>query len=140
MLGRFNDSGGVAVADGVKRNLGRISSRNAFSISAAEDLGTTSPDCGAFPDAEVIAVRNVGAPMRAYGLCARYNRGHRNVTFVRMTLRNLSPLKKRSFDDYSRQCSARDQLKTYKILKKPGACSKTAGSVLQCRAPQYDDT
>lgn len=96
MLGRFNDGGGVAVAQWVKKNLPGFKPKRILDIGCG--LGhNVLPIAEAFPKAEIIAV-DVGAPMLRYGLARAKTMGVDNVTFLQGDVSSLAEFKDGSFD------------------------------------------
>lgn len=96
MLGRFNDGGGVAVAQWVKKNLPSFKPRRILDIGCG--LGhNVLPIAEAFPKADVVAV-DVGAPMLRYGLARAKSMGVGNVAFVQGDVSSLSGYPDASFD------------------------------------------
>jgi ubiquinone/menaquinone biosynthesis C-methylase UbiE len=140
MLGRFNDSGGVAVAEWVKRNLGPD-----FKPKRILDIGcglghNVLPIAAAFPDAEVVAV-DVGAPMLRYGLARAKSMGIENVTFVQDDVADLSRFEDESFDwIQSTMFLHETSFKTMpKIFAETRRLLKPGGIVLHVEQPQYDE-
>ncbi|MBY0423451.1 MAG: class I SAM-dependent methyltransferase [Parvularculaceae bacterium] len=96
MLGRFNDGGGVAVAQWVKKNLPGFKPKRILDIGCG--LGhNVLPIAAAYPKAEVVAV-DVGAPMLRYGLARAKTMGVQNVTFMQGDVSALSQFKDGAFD------------------------------------------
>lgn len=96
MLGRFNDGGGVAVAQWVKKNLPDFKPKRILDLGCG--LGhNVLPIAAAFPKAEVVAV-DVGAPMLRYGLARAKTMGVDNVAFVQGDVAALSAFADGSFD------------------------------------------
>jgi ubiquinone/menaquinone biosynthesis C-methylase UbiE len=139
MLGRFNDGGGVAVAEWVKRNLGPD-----FKPKRILDIGcglghNVLPIAAAFPDAEVVAV-DVGAPMLRYGLARAKSLGIENVTFLQDDVSDLSRYEDESFDwIQSTMFLHETSYKTMpKIFAETRRLLKPGGIVLHVEQPQYD--
>lgn len=139
MLGRFNDGGGVAVAEWVKRNLGPD-----FKPKRILDIGcglghNVLPIAAAFPDAEIIAV-DVGAPMLRYGLARAKSLGIENVTFLQDDVSDLSRYEDESFDwIQSTMFLHETSYKTMpKIFAETRRLLKAGGIVLHVEQPQYD--
>lgn len=139
MLGRFNDGGGVAVAEWVKRNLGPD-----FKPKRILDIGcglghNVLPIAAAFPEAEVIAV-DVGAPMLRYGLARAKSLGIENVTFIQDDVSDLSRFEDESFDwVQSTMFLHETSYKTMpKIFRETRRLLKPGGIVLHVEQPQYD--
>lgn len=96
MLGRFNDGGGVAVAQWVKKNLPGFKPKRILDIGCG--LGhNVLPIAEAFPKAEIVAV-DVGAPMLRYGLARAKTMGVNNVTFFQGDVAALAEFEDQSFD------------------------------------------
>ena len=140
MLGRYNDGGGVAVAEWVKEKFG-----DDFKPTRILDLGAglghnVLPIAVAFPDAEVIAV-DAGAPMLRYGLARAKAMGIDNVTFVQDDVSNLSRFSDESFDwIQSTMFLHETSFKTMPmIFKETHRLLKRGGIVLHVEQPQYTD-
>ncbi|MCA8892357.1 methyltransferase domain-containing protein [Hyphomonas sp.] len=140
MLGRYNDGGGVAVAEWVKRNMGPD-----FKPKRILDIGcgmghNVLPIAAAFPDAEIIAV-DVGAPMLRYGLARAKTMGIENVTFVQDDVSDLKQFEAESFDwIQSTMFLHETSYKTMpKIFAETQRLLKPGGIVLHVEQPQYDD-
>ncbi len=139
MLGQFNDGGGVAVAEWVKKNLPDFKPKRILDIGCG--LGhNVLPIAQAFPDAEVVAV-DVGAPMLRYGLARAKAMGVDNVRFVQGDVSKLAEFENESFDWvqstmflHETSYSSMQQIfaETRRLLK-PG------GVVLHVEQPQYSD-
>lgn len=140
MLGRFNDGGGVAVAEWVKSNLGPD-----FKPKRILDIGcglghNVLPIAAAFPDAEVVAV-DVGAPMLRYGLARAKSLGIENVTFIQDDVSDLSRFEDESFDwIQSTMFLHETSYKTMpKIFRETRRLLKPGGIVLHVEQPQYSE-
>lgn len=140
MLGRYNDGGGAAVAEWVRRTLGPD-----FKPKHILDMGcglghNVLPLAAAFPDAEVIAV-DVAAPMLRYGLARAKAMGIENVTFVQGDAADLSQFEDESFDWVQSTMFLHET--SYKTMPMIFAESrrllKPGGIVLHVEQPQYDD-
>lgn len=140
MLGRYNDGGGVAVAEWVKEKFG-----DDFKPTRILDLGAglghnVLPIAQAFPDAEVVAV-DAGAPMLRYGLARAKAMGINNVTFVQDDVSNLSRFSDESFDWIQSTMFLHET--SYKsmpmIFKETHRLLKRGGIVLHVEQPQYTD-
>jgi len=138
MLGRFNDGGGVAVAEWVRRVLGAD-----FKPKRILDIGcglghNVLPIAAAFPDAEVIAV-DVAAPMLRYGLARAKSMGIENVTFVQADVADLSAFEDESFDwVQSTMFLHETSYKTMpKIFAETQRLLRPGGIVLHVEQPQY---
>lgn len=141
MLGRYNDGGGVAVAEWVKQTFG-----DDFKPKRILDIGAglghnVLPIAAAFPDAEVIAV-DAGAPMLRYGLARAKSMGIENVTFIQDDVSDLSRFEDESFDWVQSTMFLHET--TYKSMPKIFAETqrllKPGGIVLHVEQPQYADT
>lgn len=141
MLGRFNDGGGVAVAEWVKQTFGEdFKPKRILDIGAG--LGhNVLPIAAAFPDAEVIAV-DAGAPMLRYGLARAKSMGIENVTFIQDDVSDLSRFEDESFDwVQSTMFLHETSYKTMpKIFAETQRLLKPGGIVLHVEQPQYADT
>lgn len=138
MLGRFNDGGGVAVAEWVKKNLPDFQPKRILDIGAG--LGhNVLPIAAAFPDAEVIAV-DVGAPMLRYGLARAKSLGIENVTFIQADVTDLSRFEDESFDwVQSTMFLHETSYKTMpQIFAETRRLTRPGGIVLHVEQPQYD--
>lgn len=140
MLGRFNDGGGVAVAQWVKKNLG-----SDFKPKRILDMGcglghNVLPIAEAFPDAEIIAV-DAGAPMLRYGLARAKTMGIENVTFIQGDVSKLDQFEDESFDWIQSTMFLHET--SYKTMPMIFAESqrllKPGGIVLHVEQPQYAD-
>lgn len=139
MLGRFNDGGGVAVAEWVARNLPDFKPKRILDIGCG--LGhNVLPIAEAFPDAEIIAV-DAGAPMLRYGLARAKSMGIGNVTFLQADVSDLSRFADESFDWIQSTMFLHET--TYKTMPKIFAEThrllKPGGIVLHVEQPQYTD-
>lgn len=138
MLGRYNDGGGVAVAEWVQKNLPDFKPKRILDLGAG--LGhNVLPIAQAFPDAEVIAV-DAGAPMLRYGLARAKSMGIENVTFIQGDVSDLTGM----FDDASFdwiQSTMFLHETSYKTMPMIFAESerllKPGGIVLHVEQPQY---
>ncbi len=138
MLGRFNDGGGVAVAQWVAKNLPDFKPKRILDIGAG--LGhNVLPIAAAFPDAEVVAV-DAGAPMLRYGLARAKSLGIENVEFVQADVADLSQFEDESFDwVQSTMFLHETTFKSMpKIFKETHRLLKPGGIVLHVEQPQYD--
>lgn len=140
MLGRYNDGGGVAVAQWVRRKFG-----DDFNPRRILDLGAglghnVLPIAQAFPNAEVIAV-DAGAPMLRYGLARAKTMGVENVTFVQDDVSDLSRFEDESFDWIQSTMFLHET--SYKmmpmIFKETHRLLKPGGIVLHVEQPQYTE-
>ena len=139
MLGRFNDGGGIAVAQWVKKNLPDFKPKRVLDLGAG--LGhNVLPLAQAFPDAEFFAV-DAGAPMLRYGLARAKTLGIENVRFIQGDVSKLDRFEDGTFDwiqstMFLHETSfkmMRDIFReTYRLLT-PG------GIVLHVEQPQYSD-
>lgn len=137
MLGRFNDGGGVAVAQWVKQNMPDFKPKRILDIGCG--LGhNVVPLAQAYPDAEIVAV-DAGAPMLRYGLARAKSLGVDNITFIQGDVADLSQFEDNSFDwvqstMFLHETSYKSMPKIFaetKRLLKPG------GIVLHVEQPQY---
>ena len=141
MLGRYNDGGGVAVAEWVKETFGEdFKPKRILDIGAG--LGhNVLPIAAAFPDAEVIAV-DAGAPMLRYGLARAKSMGIENVTFIQDDVSDLSRFEDESFDWIQSTMFLHET--SYKtmpmIFAETQRLLKPGGIVLHVEQPQYSDT
>lgn len=138
MLGRYNDGGGVAVAEWVKKTFG-----DDFKPKRILDIGAglghnVLPIAAAFPDAEVIAV-DAGAPMLRYGLARAKSMGIENVTFIQDDVSDLSRFEDESFDWVQSTMFLHET--SYKtmpmIFAETQRLLKPGGIVLHVEQPQY---
>lgn len=139
MLGRFNDGGGVAVAEWVQNKLPDFKPKRILDIGCG--LGhNVLPIAQAFPNAEVVAV-DVGAPMLRYGLARAKAMGVDNVRFMQGDVSKLAEFEDESFDwvqstMFLHETSYRSMQQIFaetRRLLKPG------GVVLHVEQPQYSD-
>ncbi len=139
MLGRFNDGGGVAVAQWVTKNLPNFNPKRILDIGCG--LGhNVLPIAQAFPNAEIIAV-DVGAPMLRYGLARAKTMGLENVAFIQGDVSKLSSLADESFDwVQSTMFLHETSFKSMQIIfKETQRLLKPGGIVLHVEQPQYTD-
>ena len=130
MLGRYNDGGGVAVAQWVQKNLPDFKPKRILDIGAG--LGhNVLPIAEAFPDAEVIAV-DAGAPMLRYGLARAKTMGIKNVTFIQGDVSDLHEMSTMFLHETSYKTMPMIFSETERLLT-PG------GIVLHVEQPQYSD-
>ena len=140
MLGRFNDGGGVAVAQWVQQNLPDFKPKRILDLGAG--LGhNVLPIAEAFPDAEVIAV-DAGAPMLRYGLARAKTMGIENVTFIQGDVSDLKDMfEDESFDWVQSTMFLHET--SYKtmpmIFAETQRLLKPGGIVLHVEQPQYSD-
>ncbi|NRA30812.1 MAG: class I SAM-dependent methyltransferase [Parvularculaceae bacterium] len=139
MLGRYNDGGGVAVAQWVKKNLPDFAPKRILDIGAG--LGhNVLPIAEMFPDAEVVAV-DAGAPMLRYGLARAKTMGIDNVTFMQGDVSQLDQFEDQSFDWVQSTMFLHET--SYKtmpmIFKETHRLLKPGGIVLHVEQPQYTD-
>eukprot|EP00903_Cladosiphon_okamuranus_P003404 g3402.t1 len=138
MLGRFNDGGGVAVAQWVQQNLPDFKPKRILDLGAG--LGhNVLPIAEAFPDAEVIAV-DAGAPMLRYGLARAKTMGIENVTFIQGDVSDLRNMfEDESFDWVQSTMFLHET--SYKtmpmIFAETERLLKPGGIVLHVEQPQY---
>lgn len=139
MLGRYNDGGGVAVAEWVKQYLPDFKPKRILDIGCG--LGhNVLPLAQAFPDAEIIAV-DAGAPMLRYGLARAKTLGIDNVTFIQGDVSELSQFEDESFDWVQSTMFLHET--SYKtmpmIFAETKRLLKPDGIVLHVEQPQYTD-
>lgn len=140
MLGRFNDGGGVAVAQWVQENLPDFKPKRILDLGAG--LGhNVLPIAAAFPDAEVIAV-DAGTPMLRYGLARAKSMGIENVTFIQGDVSDLQDMfEDESFDWVQSTMFLHET--SYKtmpmIFAETQRLLKPGGIVLHVEQPQYSD-
>lgn len=140
MLGRFNDGGGVAVAQWVQENLPDFNPKRILDLGAG--LGhNVLPIAAAFPDAEVIAV-DAGAPMLRYGLARAKSMGIDNVTFIQGDVSDLKDMfEDESFDWVQSTMFLHET--SYKtmpmIFAETQRLLKPGGIVLHVEQPQYSE-
>lgn len=140
MLGRYNDGGGVAVAQWVQQNLPDFKPKRILDIGAG--LGhNVLPIAEAFPDAEIIAV-DAGAPMLRYGLARAKTMGIENVTFIQADVSDLKDMfEDESFDWVQSTMFLHET--SYKtmpmIFAETERLLKPGGIVLHVEQPQYSD-
>ena len=141
MLGLYNDGGGKAVAEWVRKNLGED-----FKPKRILDIGcglghNVLPLAEAFPEAEVIGI-DVGAPMLRYGLARAKSMGIENVKFIQGDAADLSSFDDESFDwvqstmflhETSYKTMPHIFSESFRVLKKDGI-------VLHVEQPQYDSS
>ncbi|MEO0981029.1 MAG: class I SAM-dependent methyltransferase [Pseudomonadota bacterium] len=138
MLGRFNDGGGVAVAEWVKANLPDFQPKRILDLGAG--LGhNVLPIAEAFPDAEIIAV-DAGGPMLRYGLARAKSMGIENVRFIQGDVSALDEFEDESFDWIQSTMFLHET--SYKsmpmIFQETQRLLKPGGIVLHVEQPQYD--
>lgn len=139
MLGRYNDGGGVAVAQWVQKNLPDMKPTRILDIGCG--LGhNVLPIAQAFPDAEIIAV-DVGVPMLRYGLARAKTMGIENVTFVQGDVASLADYADESFDWIQSTMFLHETSYTsmQAIFKETRRLLKPGGIVLHVEQPQYSD-
>lgn len=137
MLGRYNDGGGVAVAQWVKKNLPDFKPKRILDIGCG--LGhNVLPIAQAYPEAEIVAV-DVGAPMLRYGRARAKSLGVDNVTFVQGDVSRLGEYADESFDwiqstMFLHETSYRAM---QEIFRETQRLLKPGGVVLHVEQPQY---
>ncbi|NDC58374.1 MAG: class I SAM-dependent methyltransferase [Alphaproteobacteria bacterium] len=139
MLGRYNDGGGVAVAEWVAANLPGFKPKRILDLGCG--LGhNVLPIAQAYPDAEVVGV-DAGAPMLRYGLARAKTMGVDNVSFVQADATNLSMFEDDSFDWVQTTMFLHETSHTamQQIFKETERVLKPGGIVLHVEQPQYDD-
>ncbi|KCZ53321.1 hypothetical protein HY29_03630 [Hyphomonas beringensis] len=141
MLGLYNDGGGKAVAEWVRKNLGED-----FKPKRILDIGcglghNVLPLAEAFPEAEVIGI-DVGAPMLRYGLARAKSMGIENVKFIQGDAADLSSFDDESFDWVQSTMFLHET--SYKtmphIFSESFRVLKNDGIVLHVEQPQYDSS
>ena len=140
MLGRYNDGGGVAVAQWVEKNLPDFKPKRILDIGAG--LGhNVLPIAQAFPDAEVIAV-DAGAPMLRYGLARAKSMGIECVTFIQGDVSDLKDMFEDGSFDWVQSTMFLHET-SYKtmpmIFAETERLLKPGGIVLHVEQPQYSD-
>jgi SAM-dependent methyltransferase len=138
MLGRYNDGGGVAVAQWVKQNLADFKPKRILDLGAG--LGhNVLPIAAAFPKAEVVAL-DVAAPMLRYGLARAKEMGIDNVTFVQGDASSLERFPDESFDWIQSTMFLHETSwgSMQKIFAETKRLLKPGGIVLHVEQPQYD--
>jgi SAM-dependent methyltransferase len=137
MLGRYNDGGGHAVVQWVRRSLPGFQPRRILEIGATVGHSLL-PIAQAFPEAEVIGV-DLGAPMLRFALARARSLGVDNVRFIQADGSDLSMFQDASFDwiqttmflhELSSVSMRAIFAETYRLLR-PG------GVVLHVEQPQY---
>lgn len=137
MLGRFNDGGGVAVAQWTRKNLPDFRPKRILDLGCG--LGhNVLPIAEAYPDAEIIAV-DVGAPMLRYGRARAKSMGVDNVTFMQGDVSSLKQFESSSFDWIQSTMFLHEtsfgSMQT--IFKETERLLKPGGVVLHVEQPQY---
>lgn len=137
MLGRFNDGGGVAVAEWVRANLKGFKPRRVLDLGCG--LGhNVLPIAQSFPKAEIVAV-DVAAPMLRYGLARAKSMGVENVTFVQGDVARLAEFEDQSFDWIQSTMFLHETSfgAMQKIFAETRRLLKPGGVVLHVEQPQY---
>jgi SAM-dependent methyltransferase len=137
MLGRFNDGGGVAVAEWVKKSLPDFKPKRILDIGCG--LGhNVLPIAEAFPKAEIVAV-DVAAPMLRYGLARAKAMGVENVAFVQGDAASLADFPDASFDWIQSTMFLHETSwgSMQKIFAETRRLLKPGGIVLHVEQPQY---
>ncbi|MEM9234164.1 MAG: class I SAM-dependent methyltransferase, partial [Pseudomonadota bacterium] len=139
MLGRFNDGGGVAVAQWVSKNLPDFQPKRILDLGCG--LGhNVLPIAEAYPDAEIIGV-DAGAPMLRYGLARAKTLGIENVKFIQGDVSDLNQFEDQSFDWIQSTMFLHET--SYKLMPKifreTHRLLKPGGIVLHVEQPQYTD-
>lgn len=137
MLGRYNDGGGVAVAQWTKRFLPDFKPKSILDIGCG--LGhNVLPIAEAYPDAEIVAV-DVGAPMLRYGRARAKTMSIDNVTFMQGDVASLKQFESSSFDWIQSTMFLHETSfgSIQKIFKETERLLKPGGIVLHVEQPQY---
>jgi ubiquinone/menaquinone biosynthesis C-methylase UbiE len=137
MLGLYNDGGGQALAQWLKREMPDLKPKRILDLGAG--LGhNVVPIAQAFPDAEVIAV-DVGAPMLRYGAARAASMGVTNIVFVQADASDLKDFADESFDLIHTCMFLHETSMTSmpKIFKETNRLLKPGGVVLHVEQPQY---
>ncbi|GGY38572.1 class I SAM-dependent methyltransferase [Parvularcula lutaonensis] len=139
MLGRFNDGGGVAVAQWVKQNLPDFAPKRILDLGCG--LGhNVLPIAAAFPDAEVIGI-DAGAPMLRYGLARAKSMGIENVRFIQGDVSRLDRFEDESFDWIQSTMFLHET--SYKLMpmifRETRRLLRPGGIVLHVEQPQYTE-
>jgi SAM-dependent methyltransferase len=137
MLGLYNDGGGQALAQWLKREMPDLKPKRILDLGAG--LGhNVVPIAQAFPDAEVVAV-DVGAPMLRYGAARAASMGVNNIVFVQADAADLKQFADESFDLIHTCMFLHETSMTSmpKIFKETHRLLKPGGVVLHVEQPQY---
>jgi SAM-dependent methyltransferase len=137
MLGRYNDGGGVAVAQWVKNNLPGFRPKRILDLGAG--LGhNVLPIAEAFPKADIVAV-DVAAPMLRYGLARAKSMGVKNVTFKQGDASSLADFPDQSFDWIQSTMFLHETSwgSMQEIFAETRRLLKPGGIVLHVEQPQY---
>jgi SAM-dependent methyltransferase len=137
MLGRYNDGGGVAVAQWMKANLPDFKPKRILDLGCG--LGhNVLPIAAAYPDAEIVAV-DVGAPMLRYGRARAKSMGVDNVVFVQGDVSSLSEFGPESFDWIQSTMFLHETSfgSMQKIFAETARLLAPGGVVLHVEQPQY---
>ncbi|MFZ4068995.1 MAG: class I SAM-dependent methyltransferase [Caulobacterales bacterium] len=137
MLGLYNDGGGQALAQWLKREMPDLQPKRILDLGAG--LGhNVVPIAQAFPDAEVVAV-DVGAPMLRYGAARAASMDVKNIVFVQADASDLKDFADESFDLIHTCMFLHETSMTSmpKIFKETHRLLKPGGVVLHVEQPQY---
>jgi len=138
-LGRFNDGGGEAVVQWMKKNRPDFAPKRILDVGGG--LGqNVLPIAKAYPDAEVICI-DTGAPVLRYGLARAKAMGVDNVKFVQANAEDLSRFEDESFDwIQSTMFLHETSVKSMKnIMTETHRLLKPGGLVMHVEQPQYAD-
>lgn len=138
-LGRFNDGGGEAVVQWMKKN------RPDFAPERILDIGgglgqNVLPIAKAYPDAQIICI-DTGAPVLRYGLARAKSMGVDNVKFVQANAEELSRFEDEGFDwIQSTMFLHETSVKAMQnIIDETHRLLKPGGLVMHVEQPQYTD-
>ncbi len=137
MLGLYNDGGGQALAQWLKREMPDLQPKRILDLGSG--LGhNVVPIAQAFPDAEVVAV-DVGAPMLRYGAARAASMDVKNIVFVQADASDLKDFADESFDLIHTCMFLHETSMTSmpKIFKETHRLLKPGGVVLHVEQPQY---
>ncbi len=138
LLGRYNDGGGKAISNWVKRNYQDFKPKRILDIGCGMGHNVL-PIARAFPDAEVIAI-DTGAPMLRYAHARAMDLGITNVKFMQMDAAKTS-FEDESFDWVQSTMFFHETggKSIYKIMNEVYRVLKPGGLTLHIEQPQYTD-